>query len=130
MSIHVRWYSEAQSILIWEIEEQWTVKEFYSAFETTQEHTQPLNGAASVIVDARRVTRRPRDNLLAHFRYALTHANLRHVVYLRDKAGGAFIQMLVNAVLRIYPNIGVDTFHFAKSLDEALLLIQNDDDSP
>lgn len=126
MGIDVTWHDEDQHILIWSIEEKWTVDEFYRAFEDTQHLTQPLNGAASVIVDARRVTGRPRDNLLAHFRYALTRANLRHVVYLRDRSGGAFIQMLVNAVLRIYPGIGVDEFHFVRSLQEAMQLIESD----
>jgi hypothetical protein len=126
VGIHVSWHNEEKSILIWTIETRWTVNDFYSAFEDTQTLTQPLDGAASVIVDARQVTGRPRDNLLAHFRYALTRANLRHVVYLRDKSGGAFIQMLVNAVLRIYPNVGVDNFHFATSLDDALRLIADD----
>jgi hypothetical protein len=127
MQIDVEWYDEAQHILLWLVEESWTIDDFYEAFEETQHLTQPLKGAASVIVDARRVTGRPRDNLIAHFRYALTHANLRHVVYLRDQSGGLFIQMLVNAVFHIYPHIGVDHFHFARTFDEALALITTPD---
>ena len=120
------WHDEEQAILIWTIDTRWTVNDFYSAFKETQQQTQPLDGSASVIVDARQVTGRPRDNLLAHFRYALTRANLRHVVYLRDKSGGIFIQMLVNAVLRIYPDINIENFHFAQSLDEAVQVILDD----
>jgi hypothetical protein len=123
MTIDVKWFDEAQHILLWDITESWTVDDFYEAFEETQQRTRPLNGQASVIVDARRVTGRPRDNLITHFRHALTHANLRQVVYLRDRSGGLFIQMLVNAVFRIYPNIGVDQFQFARTLDEAVDLI-------
>ena len=126
MPITVRWYDEAQHIMIWDIATKWTIEEFYQALDTTRSLADTTTEPVNVIVDAQAVIERPNTNLLPHFRHALSSIDLQSVVYLRTKISGSsvLIEMLVGAVLRMAPHLTVKDFKFAKTVPEALSYIK------
>ena len=123
MPITVSWHDDEENILIWQVEGNWTIEEFYSAVTDTRALSEQSPGGNHVIVNASAMASRPRGNLLPHFRNALANVKLEMVVYVKARGGSKFIEILVNMVFRTTTKLGVKRFRYAKTVEEAVAML-------
>jgi hypothetical protein len=121
MAVRVRWFNDAQTILVYEFEGNWTWDEFYPAYQRVLEMTRDIPHRIDVLLDLRRAGRLPL-NLLTHVRNIsdkqTSNAGLSVIV-----TNSQFIRAMYQTGCKFYNRIQ-HYFGVANSIEEALTLFE------
>jgi hypothetical protein len=120
MPVQVRWYDEAQTIVLYEIQGNWTWDELYPEYTRAIQMEKSVPHRVDVLIDMRRSGRLPL-NVLTHMKRFSDHQpyNIGLSIVITESQ---FVRALYQAGCKFYSGIG-RYFAVAPSPEEALAMI-------
>lgn len=123
MTVTVRWLDEQQTIVLYELSEDWTWSELYPAFEQALDMEHSVQHRVDVILELPPLLGIPPNAVSNIINIAQKQpANLRLSVFLTRRG---YIKALLNVAAHLSPTVH-DFYRFAETVDDAVALIEHD----
>lgn len=120
MSVKVRWYDEAQAIVLYEFQGDWTWDELYPQYDTAIAMEKSVTHRVDVIIDMRRAGRLPK-NVLSHMKN-FSDKQPDNIGITAIVTNNAFVRTLYTTGCKFYPKIQ-RYFTVVQTLDDAERMI-------
>ncbi len=120
MGVSTQWDNEEKTVIRYVYEGKWTWDEYYPEHQKAREMTKSVEHTVHVLVDVRNGALLPKG-ALTHSRSALTNKPENEGITIIVGAN-LFIQVMANAVRRIYPE-PFKQYRFVSTIEEAYALL-------